>query len=96
MVMMSILQTDSYNCVLFVFAFIEIIINLYQESSTKGLLEYLSKYFDTLYEELFYVESGCNKYPNLKIIVEKVIVQVKNQKKIIVYRKCHREDLINL
>ena len=65
MVMMSFLQSDSYNCVSFAFAFIEIIINLHKKSNTKGLLKYLSKYFDTLYDGLFYIESGCNKYPNL-------------------------------
>ena len=130
MVMMSFLQTDSYNCVSFVFAFIDIFINLHQKSNTKELLKYLSKYFDTLYDGLFYVESGCNKYPNLyendlyllpqeflyltekiemleglkvsltneknKVIVEEVIEQVKNQKKIIMYRKCHLEDLMKL
>ena len=56
-VMMSFLQLDSYNCVSFVFAFIDILIELYLKFSTNGLINYLGKYFGNVYNGLYHTEA---------------------------------------
>ena len=59
-VMLSFLQNDHFNCVSFVFAFIEILIQLYENNGKKNLINYLLEYFNILYDGLFITESTCS------------------------------------
>ena len=58
--MLSFLQNDPFNCVSFVFAFIERLIQIYENNDNKKLINYLLKYFNILNDGLFITESTCS------------------------------------
>lgn len=58
-VMFSFIQNDDFNCVSFAFAFIEIIIHLYEKYDENKLINYLSKYFCCSWKDNFLTELIC-------------------------------------
>lgn len=56
-VMFSFLQHDEFNCVSFAFAFITILIQLYENGNKNKLLNHFLKYFKFLYNGMFFTET---------------------------------------
>ena len=86
LVMLSFIQNDEFNCVSFAFAFIEILIKLYEEKKEKGLINYLTTYFCYLQSNTYVTESHdtVNDYmdPKLYLLPFEFLLLVKSKSKL--------------